>query len=238
MRRRLLRGDEPCAHIDTVSTESKRGDKAPPIRHATRRHKWDLQLLGNPGQQDHIGDVVLARMAAALEPVDADRIAADPLGSQRMTHRGAFVDDLDSMRLQGGDVLRGIAAGGFDDPYAAFDDRVDIFRVGRRHERRQKGQIDAKVLVGHVAAAIDLARQILGCRLRQTGDDAEPAGIRHCGGHLGIADAMHTALDDRVFYSEEFGYARSHRSQSLCVKPFKRPADTDRGDGQGCRTAR
>jgi hypothetical protein len=47
--------------------------------------------------------------------------------------------------------------------------------------------------------------------LRQTGDDPEPAGIRHGGGHLGIADAVHAALDDRMFYSEEFGYPRSHR---------------------------
>jgi hypothetical protein len=49
-------------------------------------------------------------MAAALEPVDADRIAADPLGGQGMTDRGAFVDDLDPVRFQGRDVLRRIAA--------------------------------------------------------------------------------------------------------------------------------
>jgi hypothetical protein len=65
-------------------------------------------------------------------------------------------------------------------------------------------------LVGHFAAAVDLARQILGCRLRQTGDDAEPTGVRHCGGHFAIADAMHAALDYWMFYSEQFCYARSH----------------------------
>ena len=70
-------------------------------------------------------------MAAALEPVDADRIAADPLGGQRMTHRRAFVNDLDPVRLQGRDVLRWIAAGGFDNPHAALDDRVGVFRIGR-----------------------------------------------------------------------------------------------------------
>ena len=41
----------------------------------------------------------------------------------------------------------------------------------------QKCQIDAKRLVGHVAAAVNLARQILWRRLRQPGDDAEPGGI-------------------------------------------------------------
>jgi hypothetical protein len=48
--------------------------------------------------------------------------------------RGAFVDDLDPMRLQGRDVLRWIAAGGFDDPHAAFDNSVNVFRVRRRCE--------------------------------------------------------------------------------------------------------
>ena len=70
-------------------------------------------------------------MAAAFEAVDADCIAPNPLCGQRMTHRSAFVDDFYAVRLQGRDVLRRVAAGGFDDPYAAFDDRVDIFRVGR-----------------------------------------------------------------------------------------------------------
>ena len=83
MRRRLLRGDEPRAHVDAVGAEGESGDQAARIGHAARRHERDLQLLGNPRQQDHVGDVVLARMAAALEPVDTDRIAADPLGSQR-----------------------------------------------------------------------------------------------------------------------------------------------------------
>jgi hypothetical protein len=74
----------------------------------------------------------------------------------------------------------------------------------------QKSQIDAKGLVGHVAAAVDLAGQILGCALRQTGDDAEAAGVRDGSRHLGITDVMHAALDDRMPYSKEFGDARSH----------------------------
>ena len=73
-------------------------------------------------------------MAAAFEAVDADRIAPNPLCGQRMTHRSAFVDDFYAVRLQGRDVLRWIAAGGFDNPHAALDNCVDVFRVGRRHE--------------------------------------------------------------------------------------------------------
>ena|SRR5215472_8745817 len=77
---------------------------------------------------------------------------------------------------------------------------------------RQKSQIDAEWLVGHAAAAVYFARQILRCRLCQTGDDAEPAGIRHCSCQFGIADAMHAALNDRMLYSEEFGNACFYRS--------------------------
>jgi hypothetical protein len=73
-----------------------------------------------------------------------------------------------------------------------------------------EGQIDAERLVGHLAAAIDLAGQILRRALRQTGDDAEAAGVRDGGRHLGITDVMHAALDDRMPYSKEFGDARSH----------------------------
>src|SRR5438477_9460839 len=39
--------------------------------HASRCHERDLQLLGNPRQQDHVRDIVFARMTAALEPFDA-----------------------------------------------------------------------------------------------------------------------------------------------------------------------
>ena len=62
----------------------------------------------------------------------------------------------------------------------------------------------------------DLARQILWGWLRQTGDDPESAGIRHGRRQFGIADAMHAALDDRMLYSEKFGYARL-QCRSLAV---------------------
>jgi len=73
-------------------------------------------------------------MAAALEPVNADRIAADPLGGQRVAHRSAFVDDPDAVCLQSRDVLAWIAAGGLDNAHAALDNRMDVFRIGRRRE--------------------------------------------------------------------------------------------------------
>ena len=46
--------------------------------------------------------------------------------------------------------------------------------------------------------------------LRQAGDDAEAAGVgdRRC--HLGKADIVHAALDDRMLDAEQFGDAGLH----------------------------
>jgi hypothetical protein len=38
-------------------------------------------------------------MAAAFEAIDADRVAANLLGLQRMPNRGALMDDFDASRF-------------------------------------------------------------------------------------------------------------------------------------------
>ena len=98
-------------------------------------------------------------MAAALKTVDADGIAADLLGLQRMPDGGAFVDHLDAACLQGRHVLFGAAPRGFDDLYAALHDGSDVFRIGGRREGRQKGQVHTEWLVRHIAATRDLLGQ-------------------------------------------------------------------------------
>jgi hypothetical protein len=67
--------------------------------HAPGRDKRDPKLLGDTRQQDHVWDIVLARMAAAFKAVDAYRVTADPRSRQRMANRGAFMNDLDPVRL-------------------------------------------------------------------------------------------------------------------------------------------
>ena len=84
-------------------------------------------------------------------------------------------------------VLLGAAARGLDDLDAAFPDGCDIFRIGRRGEGRQKGQVHAERLIGHVVAARDFLGQQFRRPLRQSGDDPEPAGIGHRGGQFGKA---------------------------------------------------
>ena len=45
-------------------------------------------------------------------------------------------------------------------------------------------------------------------RLAYCGDDAEAAGVRDRSRHLGVADVVHAALDDRVLDAEQLGDAR------------------------------
>jgi hypothetical protein len=90
---------------------------------------------------------------------DADGVAADLFGLQRMPHRSAFVDHLDASGLQRRHVLLRTAPGGLNDLDAALLDGGDVFRIGRSAEGRQKGQVHPKRLVRHVVAARDFLRQ-------------------------------------------------------------------------------
>ena len=77
MHRGLPRGDEAGAHVHALGTQCQRGDQAAPIGHAAGGDEGDRQFVGRARQQDEVGDVVLARVTAALEAVDADRVAPD-----------------------------------------------------------------------------------------------------------------------------------------------------------------
>ncbi len=156
-------------------------------------------------------------MAATFETIDADRVAADLLGLERMANRGAFVDHLDAGRLQRRHVLLRAASGGFDRLDAAFPDGRDIFRIGRRRECRKEGQVHAERLVGHVAATRDFPGEQFGGALRQAGDDAKPAGVGDRGGEFGKTDIVHAALNDRMPDLEQFGNGRSHEKSPIPV---------------------
>ena len=156
---RFLRGDEAGTHVHAGGPHRQRRDKAPRVGHAARRHERNLQFVRRTGQQDHVRDVVLAGMAAAFEAIDADSVAADLLGLERVPHRGAFVDHLDASGFQRRHILLGAAAGGLHRLDAAFLDSSDIFRIWRRGEARQESKVHTERLVRHVAAARDLLGQ-------------------------------------------------------------------------------
>jgi hypothetical protein len=154
-------------------------------------------------------------MPGTLEAVDAHRIAADALGLERVANRRALVNDLHARLLQRLHERLRAAAGGLDDLHAAVDDDAHVLVVRRRHEHRQNREIHAEGLVGHLVAARDLLLEIGRRRLREAGDDAEPAGVGDGRGHLGVADVMHAALNDGVLDAEKLGDAGLHWSCPL-----------------------
>ena len=115
------------------------------------------QRVDRGGQQHDQADVVLARVAGAFEAVDADHVDALAHRRDRVAHAGALVDHLDPGFLEGGQVIGRRAAGGLDDLDPAFDDRLAVFVVGDRVDRRQQREVDAERLVGEAA---DLARSL------------------------------------------------------------------------------
>src|SRR6185312_12703313 len=100
MDRCLLRRNEARSHVHAGRAERERGHETTRIRHAAGRHEGNLEFVRCARQQDHVRHVVFAGMAAALEAVDAHRIAANLLGLQGVTDRSAFVDHLDAGGLQ------------------------------------------------------------------------------------------------------------------------------------------
>ena len=126
-----------------------------------------------------------------------------------MADSGAFVDDLDAMFLEIVDMLLGLVTRGFDDPDAGLDDRGAIFRIRRRFDRRQDGEIHAERLVGHVPRPGDFPGQGFRRRLGERRQEAERAGVRDRSNELGLADPHHSALCDRMLNSEQLGKSGS-----------------------------
>src|SRR5690606_38949899 len=105
------------------------------------------------GQQYHIRHIVFAGVAATFKTIDRYGVAADALGFEGVAKARASVNDADSARFQRWHKLFPAAACGLDDGNSAFDDALDLFRVGRGRKSRKEGEVHTKGLVRHVAAA-------------------------------------------------------------------------------------
>ena len=82
-----------------------------------------------------------------------------------MSYGSAFVED----GTAGGFQLlyhgSGAVASGFDDVNPRVDDNLRVAVVVWRDESREEGQVDAKWIVGHAAAAGNLLTEVFGCGL-------------------------------------------------------------------------
>ena len=218
--RRFLGGDEAGAHVHPLRAHRQAGDKAAPVGHAAAGDEGNVQLVRRAREQDEVRHIILARMAAAFETVDAHRIAADLLRLEAVAHRGALVDHLDPGVLQRRQQIDRVAPRRLDHLHPAVDDRLDQPGIVGRGQGRQDGEVHAEGLVGHVLAARDLVGELFGRALRQAGDDPEPARIGDGGGHLGKADIVHPALDDGVLDPEHFGDGGLHGVSSPVKTAF------------------
>src|SRR3954471_1527085 len=87
-------GHPPGAHADPVGAQGQRGDQAPAVGEPAGGQHRHGELIGGGRDEHQAGDVVLAGVPGALEPVDADRVHAQRLRLDRVPHAGALVDHL------------------------------------------------------------------------------------------------------------------------------------------------
>src|SRR5690606_32992916 len=74
--RRLDGGAEARAHVDALGAQCQRRRQTTPIADAARSNHRNFQLFRRSGNQHQPADIVLARVAGALEAIDADDIDA------------------------------------------------------------------------------------------------------------------------------------------------------------------
>src|SRR4029078_12046541 len=125
----LAGSHEARAHVDALGAERQRRDEAAAVAEAAGGDHRNLDLVAGGRDQNQAGRVVLAGMAGALKAVDRDRIDAHSFRRQAVTDTGAFVDDLDAVLLELGNMFLRLVARGLHDLDAGLDDGLAVFGV-------------------------------------------------------------------------------------------------------------
>lgn len=107
-----------------------------------------------------------------------------------MTDGSALVKNNTPSLLQLRDDGAGAVARGLDDLDALINDGLGVGAVVRRVERREKGDVDAKGVLGQGSALLDLLAQVGGRGEDERRDDAQAAGVGDGGGELSVADVL------------------------------------------------
>src|SRR5699024_2081082 len=197
--------DKARPHIYAFSPECQRGHQAACIGHASGSNKWYGKFFGGTWQENEIGHIVLTRMSCAFETVNAHRVATDPLGLARVTHRSAFMNDLDAVVLQLWQPFLRIVARSLDDFHTPFDNRIDITWIIGFGDSRQKGQVHTEGFVGQFVTTRNFLGQHFRSFLGQCRDDTESAGVGDSRSQISKTDMMHPPLDDGIPNGKEFG---------------------------------
>lgn len=103
------------------------------VRYPPRRDDGNLQLARRRRpDQDQSGYIIFARVARALEAVDAHRLHAALLRLQCMAHRRALVYDGAAVVEEHARDLLWMVARSLRNPHAALNDRARILQMQRR----------------------------------------------------------------------------------------------------------
>ena len=210
MNRRLLGGHEAGAHIDAVRPHGQRRRQPPAVPETAGGDEGYLQPAGRKRQQDQVGDVVLPRMAGALEAVHADDVAADFLGLQGMANGSAFVNHGYPRLLDSGQIRLGVAPRRLDDLHPGLHDGLGVFIVRHGLDGGQDGEVHGEGPVGHPLTSGDLLRQSLRRGLGEGGEGAQGAGVGDGGGEFGEPHPLHPPLNDGMLDAEFFGESGFH----------------------------
>ena len=211
MRDRFGRADEARAELHARRTHVEIArDRLAAADAAGDEHRHRFGDLGQHLLREHAGRNG-ADMATGLHALNHQRIDARPdqLLGERQRRREA--DDLGAALLDRFQRPLGRQAPGEHDMadlvLGAHRDQVE--------ERRVHGdEVHPERLVRQRLRARDLGIEQFG-RHRSARDHAEPAGVRHGGDEVALADPRHGARHDRDLAAEERGAARHAARQAL-----------------------
>ena len=139
MNRCLNRTHKPRPHINALSAQTQRRRQPLPVRKTTRRNERHAERLACAAQQNEVGDVALADMAGALEPVDGQEIHTELDSRLRVPNASALVQDDAASGFQLLDHGARAVARGLDDVDPFFDYHAGVGTVVRGNERGEEG---------------------------------------------------------------------------------------------------
>ena len=211
-----------AVHRDGVAAEPLRGDGVAHGHTCAHGHELGERTLGSAREQGR--DAAPRRKGEGrtlVDDLDAGLVERrdERLGrAARRLHDGHALLDDDGEDGRGvgrhegrqqGDVDAEGEGGVVEQLLALADLGAQVLRRRLRQLRRAEREgVSGRRRAEPRAEAEPRASADGRSRLAYCGDDAEAAGVRDRSRHLGVADVVHAALDDRVLDAEQLGDAR------------------------------
>lgn len=138
----------------------------------------------------------------AFESVYGEEIYSELDGALCVPDSSTFVENDGTSGLQLGNDWTGAITCSLDDLDTLVDNHLSVGAIVRGDHGRQKGDVNAEWVFGHLLTPPDLISQVLGCGLGESCEDTQPSRIRHGSGQLSISNILHATLHDRNFNAQ------------------------------------